>query len=124
MQYLIDQVRVLRARAALHTLHLAGLTQHHRPRAMLISCSDARIVPALLSAARPANLFELRTYGGVIPPYDTKTPDRRVQDDRVRGRRAGRLRHHRLRPLALRRRHRGDARQPSASRSPTTIRPR
>ncbi|MFF0086727.1 carbonic anhydrase [Streptomyces canus] len=76
MQYLIDQVRVFRARAALHTLHLVALTQHHRPRAMLISCSDARIVPALLTAARPGNLFELRTYGGVIPPYDTKTPDR------------------------------------------------
>ncbi|WP_329245465.1 carbonic anhydrase [Streptomyces pseudovenezuelae] len=74
MQYLIDQVRVFRARAAAHTLHLAGLTRHHRPRAMFISCSDARIVPALLTAARPGDLFELRTYGGVIPPYDAKTP--------------------------------------------------
>ncbi|WP_405613399.1 carbonic anhydrase [Streptomyces sp. NBC_00076] len=74
MQYLIDQVRVFRARAAAHTLHLAGLTQHHRPRAMFISCSDARIVPALLTAARPGDLFELRTYGGVIPPYDAQAP--------------------------------------------------
>ncbi|MGW7724425.1 carbonic anhydrase [Streptomyces canus] len=74
MQNLIDQVRVFRARAAAHTPHPAGLTRHHRPRAMLISCSDARIVPALLTAARPGDLFELRTYGGVIPPYDAKMP--------------------------------------------------
>ncbi|MFF1291702.1 MULTISPECIES: carbonic anhydrase [unclassified Streptomyces] len=74
MQYLIDQVRVFRARTAAHTPHLAGLTRHHRPRAMFISCSDARIVPALLTAARPGDLVELRTYGGVIPPYDARTP--------------------------------------------------
>ncbi|MEU0720510.1 carbonic anhydrase [Streptomyces lavendulocolor] len=74
MQYLIDQVRVFRARAAAHTLHLAGLTQPHRPRAMFISCSDARLVPALLTAARPGDLFELRTYGGLIPRYDAQTP--------------------------------------------------
>ena len=74
MQYLIDQARVFRARAAAHTLHLDGLPQQHRPRALFISCSDTRLVPTLLTAARPGDLFELRTYGGVIPPYDAKTP--------------------------------------------------
>ncbi|MFJ3658724.1 carbonic anhydrase [Streptomyces nigra] len=74
MQYLIDQARVFPARAAAHSLHLAGLSRRHRPRAMSISCSDARVVPALLTAARPGDLFELRTYGGVIPPYDEKAP--------------------------------------------------
>ncbi|ALV33519.1 carbonic anhydrase [Streptomyces sp. CdTB01] len=74
MQYLIDQARVFRARAAAHSLHLDGLAQQHRPRAMFIACSDARLVPALLTAARPGDLFELRTYGGVVPPYEVKTP--------------------------------------------------
>ncbi|MCX4481588.1 carbonic anhydrase [Streptomyces cellulosae] len=74
MQYLIDQARVFRARAAAHTLDLGGLARYHYPRAMFIACSDARIVPALLTAARPGDLFELRTYGGVIPPYDPTTP--------------------------------------------------
>ncbi|MFF7166872.1 carbonic anhydrase [Streptomyces sp. NPDC008086] len=74
MQYLIDQARVFRARAAAHTLHLGGLSRYHRPRAVFIACSDARVVPALLTAAQPGDLFELRTYGGVIPPYDAKTP--------------------------------------------------
>ncbi|MGK9464959.1 carbonic anhydrase (plasmid) [Streptomyces sp. G6] len=74
MQYLIDQARVFRARAAAHTLHLGVLARYHRPRAMFIACSDARVVPALLTAARPGDLFELRTYGGVIPPYDATTP--------------------------------------------------
>lgn len=74
MQYLIDQARVFRARAAAHTVDLAGVARRHRPRAMFISCSDARVVPALITAAQPGDLFELRTYGGVIPPYDAKTP--------------------------------------------------
>ncbi|MFC7908225.1 carbonic anhydrase [Streptomyces nigra] len=74
MQYLIDQARVFRARAAAHTLHLGGLARDHRPRAMFIACSDARVVPALLTAAQPGDLFELRTYGGVIPPYEAETP--------------------------------------------------
>ncbi|MFB6935437.1 hypothetical protein [Streptomyces chartreusis] len=37
MQYLIDQARVFRARAAAHTLHLDGLARYHRPRAMFIA---------------------------------------------------------------------------------------
>ncbi|WP_033309307.1 carbonic anhydrase [Streptomyces iakyrus] len=74
MQYLIDQARVFRARAAAQALHLGGLARYHRPRAMFIACSDARLVPALLTVAQPGDLFELRTYGGVIPPYDATTP--------------------------------------------------
>ncbi|MFE7973104.1 hypothetical protein [Streptomyces shenzhenensis] len=44
MQYLIDRTRVFRARAAAHSPHLDGLAQHHRPRAMFITCADARLV--------------------------------------------------------------------------------
>ncbi|GCB51285.1 carbonic anhydrase [Streptomyces sp. NL15-2K] len=41
---------------------------------MLISCSDARVVPARGARVRVGDLFELRTYAGVIPPYDAMTP--------------------------------------------------
>ncbi|MGW5650595.1 carbonic anhydrase [Streptomyces humi] len=74
MQYLIDQACVFRARAAAHSLHLDRLAQPHRPRAMFIACSDARLVPALLTAAQPGDLYELRTIGGVVLPYDANTP--------------------------------------------------
>ncbi|MFF0161188.1 carbonic anhydrase [Streptomyces sp. NPDC005263] len=72
MQYLTDQARVFRARAAAHAMPLDSAAR--QPRAMFISCSDARLVPGLLTAARPGDLFELRTYGGLIPPYDEKAP--------------------------------------------------
>ncbi|WP_329295847.1 carbonic anhydrase [Streptomyces pseudovenezuelae] len=74
MQYLIDQARVFRARAAAHAVHLGSLAESHKPRAMFVACSDARLVPALITAARPGDLFELRTYGGLIPPYDAEEP--------------------------------------------------
>ncbi|MET9953668.1 carbonic anhydrase [Streptomyces sp. NPDC006339] len=37
---------------------------------MFVSCSDARVVPALLTGSRPGDLYELRTYGGVVPQYE------------------------------------------------------
>ncbi|MFF0131762.1 carbonic anhydrase [Streptomyces mirabilis] len=70
MQYLIDQARVFRARLAAHGLDLSD----RRPHAMFISCSDAQLVPALLTVVQPGDLFELRTYGGQIPHHDTGAP--------------------------------------------------
>ncbi|MGC5244225.1 MULTISPECIES: carbonic anhydrase [Streptomyces] len=72
MQYLIDQARVFRARAAAHGMDLGDLADGHRPRALFVSCSDARLIPALLTGAQPGDLFELRTYGGQIPRCDTQ----------------------------------------------------
>ncbi|MFI0975403.1 carbonic anhydrase [Streptomyces sp. NPDC021093] len=39
------------------------------PEALFITCSDSRVVPALITGARPGELFELRTAGNVVPPY-------------------------------------------------------
>ncbi|CAM5705754.1 hypothetical protein SCANM124S_00387 [Streptomyces canus] len=124
MQDLIDQVRLLRPRSP----HPAPGRPHPVPPA----ASDAHLVFRRPRRARSAHrrpawrllrTAHVRRGDADLRREDT---DRRDQDARMRGRRAGRLRHHRLRPLALRRRHRGDARQPQppASRSPTTIRPR
>ncbi|MEV5454832.1 carbonic anhydrase [Streptomyces sp. NPDC052535] len=74
MQYLIDQARVFRARATAHGIDLGLHRQEHRPRAMFVSCSDARIVPALITDSRPGDLFELRTYGGRVPPFEAEEP--------------------------------------------------
>ncbi|MET9817289.1 MULTISPECIES: carbonic anhydrase [unclassified Streptomyces] len=86
MQYLIDQARVFPARAAAHGLDLGGRTHGRRPRALFVSCSDARIVPALLTGSRPGDLFELRTYGGLIPRFHPQKPtgESRTIDHAVR----------------------------------------
>uniref|UniRef100_UPI003F7E9215 carbonic anhydrase n=1 Tax=Streptomyces flavofungini TaxID=68200 RepID=UPI003F7E9215 len=39
------------------------------PEALFITCSDSRVVPSLITGARPGELFELRTAGNVVPPY-------------------------------------------------------
>ncbi|MFF1381196.1 carbonic anhydrase [Streptomyces sp. NPDC058308] len=47
------------------------------PEALFVTCSDSRVVPALITGARPGELFELRTAGNVVPPYPTEgTTDR------------------------------------------------
>lgn len=80
MQYLTDQARVFSARAAAHGLDLNLVVATPRPRAMFISCSDARIVPSLLTGSQPGDLFELRTYGGIVPRYD---PERSSGESRT-----------------------------------------
>ncbi|MFH8611528.1 carbonic anhydrase [Streptomyces sp. NPDC018029] len=39
------------------------------PEALFVTCSDSRVVPALITGARPGELFELRTAGNIVPPY-------------------------------------------------------
>ncbi|MEU9191227.1 carbonic anhydrase [Streptomyces sp. NPDC048484] len=41
---------------------------------MFVACSDARVVPSLLTGSRPGDLFELRVHGGQIPRSDTHAP--------------------------------------------------
>ncbi|MDJ1134320.1 carbonic anhydrase [Streptomyces iconiensis] len=45
------------------------LAQGQAPEALFITCSDARVVPAVFTGARPGQLFELRTAGNAVPPY-------------------------------------------------------
>jgi carbonic anhydrase len=39
------------------------------PDALMITCSDARVDPHLLTQARPGQLFELRNAGNLVPRY-------------------------------------------------------
>jgi len=39
------------------------------PEKHSVTCSDSRVVPALITGARPGELFELRTAGKIVPPY-------------------------------------------------------
>ncbi|WP_406340301.1 carbonic anhydrase [Streptomyces sp. NBC_00648] len=50
------------------------LAARQSPLALFITCSDSRVVPALITGARPGDLFELRTAGHVVPAYDATGP--------------------------------------------------
>lgn len=41
-----------------------------RPATLLIGCSDARVVPHLLTDASPGDLFVARNVGAFVPPFD------------------------------------------------------
>lgn len=44
------------------------LARDQRPTALLLTCSDSRIVPSLLFGTDPGDLFEIRTVGNLIAP--------------------------------------------------------
>lgn len=69
MKSLIDNARTFRDRTATERDHYRRLAEGQRPQALFITCSDSRIVPALITGSRPGDLFELRTAGNIVPPY-------------------------------------------------------
>ncbi|NDZ77490.1 carbonic anhydrase [Streptomyces sp. SID10853] len=47
----------------------ARLAGHHRPTTLFIGCSDARVVPELICASEPGELFVIRTAGNFVPAH-------------------------------------------------------
>ncbi len=70
MQPLIDNARTFGQRPE----KFAGLAQGQAPEVLFITCADSRVVPALITGARPGQLFELRTAGNIVPPYASEHP--------------------------------------------------
>ncbi|MET7452207.1 carbonic anhydrase [Streptomyces sp. NPDC005574] len=70
MQPLIDNARTFGQRPE----EFARLAEGQSPQALFITCSDSRVVPALITGARPGELFELRTAGNIVPPYASTHP--------------------------------------------------
>jgi carbonic anhydrase len=70
MQPLIDNARTFGQRPE----EFAGLAEGQSPHVLFITCSDSRVVPALITGARPGELFELRTAGNIVPPYASAHP--------------------------------------------------
>lgn len=40
------------------------------PKTLFIGCSDSRVIPELISQAKPGDLFVIRTAGNFVPTYD------------------------------------------------------
>ena len=70
MQPLIDNARTFGQRPE----EFAKLAEGQSPQVLFITCSDSRVVPALITGARPGDLFELRTAGNIVPPFASEHP--------------------------------------------------
>ncbi|MER7052765.1 MULTISPECIES: carbonic anhydrase [unclassified Streptomyces] len=70
MQPLIDNARMFGQRPE----EFAGHAEGQSPEVLFITCSDSRVVPALITGARPGQLFELRTAGNIVPPHGGEHP--------------------------------------------------
>ena len=70
MQPLIDNARMFGQRPE----EFAPLAAGQSPQVLFITCSDSRVVPALITGARPGELFALRTAGNIVPPYGSGQP--------------------------------------------------
>jgi carbonic anhydrase len=70
MQPLIDHARTFGQRPE----EFARLAEGQSPQVLFITCSDSRVVPALITGARPGQLFELRTAGNIVPPHTSRHP--------------------------------------------------
>jgi len=45
------------------------LATTHQPTALFIGCSDARVIPELITQTDPGELFVIRTAGNLVPPH-------------------------------------------------------
>ena len=49
--------------------HFEALAGGQKPELLLITCSDSRIDPALLTQTDPGDIFVVRNAGNIVPPY-------------------------------------------------------
>ncbi|MFI9236553.1 carbonic anhydrase [Streptomyces sp. NPDC053079] len=74
MKSLIDNARSFASHVAENAETFRPLEAGQSPEALFITCSDSRVVPSLITGARPGELFELRTAGNIVPEYHDDHP--------------------------------------------------
>ncbi|MFF5566029.1 carbonic anhydrase [Streptomyces sp. NPDC012623] len=71
---LIDNARSFPIQVAERPEEFRELAAGQTPEVLFITCSDSRVIPSLITGARPGELFELRTAGNIVPRYDERRP--------------------------------------------------
>ncbi|MFH8572931.1 carbonic anhydrase [Streptomyces sp. NPDC017993] len=74
MKSLIDNARSFTEHVTERAEEFRALEAGQSPEALFITCSDSRVVPSLITGARPGELFELRTAGNIVPEYSSDRP--------------------------------------------------
>ncbi|MCX3286447.1 MULTISPECIES: carbonic anhydrase [Streptomyces] len=69
MKTLLDRARTFRTRVDFDSVAYRKLAEGQYPEALFITCSDSRVIPAMITGARPGEIFELRNAGNIVPPY-------------------------------------------------------
>lgn len=69
MKTLLDRARTFRTRVDFDSGEYRKLAEGQYPEALFITCSDSRVIPAMITGARPGEIFELRNAGNIVPPY-------------------------------------------------------
>ncbi|MFF7387437.1 carbonic anhydrase [Streptomyces scabiei] len=70
MKALLDRARSFKRRVDFESDEYRKLAVGQFPEALFITCSDSRVIPALITGARPGEIFELRNSGNIVPPHD------------------------------------------------------
>lgn len=69
MKALLDRARSFKRRVDFESGEYRKLAEGQNPEALFITCSDSRVIPALITGARPGEIFELRNAGNIVPPF-------------------------------------------------------
>ncbi|MEU9223305.1 carbonic anhydrase [Streptomyces massasporeus] len=69
MKALLDRARTFRTRVDFDSVAYRKLAEGQYPEALFITCSDSRVIPAMITGAQPGEIFELRNAGNIVPPY-------------------------------------------------------
>lgn len=52
-----------------HQAHFESLSLGQKPHTLMITCSDSRIDPNLVTQTKPGEIFVVRNAGNIIPPF-------------------------------------------------------
>ncbi|WP_105971794.1 carbonic anhydrase [Streptomyces geranii] len=69
MKALLDRARSFKRQVDFESGEYRKLAQGQCPEVLFITCSDSRVIPALITGARPGEIFELRNAGNIVPPH-------------------------------------------------------
>ena len=74
-----------------------------KPEALVVSCSDSRVMPEVFTQSDPGDMFVTRNAGNIVPPYGHEAAGAVTSAIEYAVKGLGRAPHHRLWPHRLRR---------------------